>query len=283
MNYLIIISALLFSFSMNAKHKKLNLQKAIDARLVKAKALSRGGYQGYCINLNLINSSPDSLIVVVEAGRRLNSCDDKNQDILIVKEETILLSSLENKWVKVKGYCCQASNHSPQQNASYAINKLADSALVTLARFLNVSTFDENIEQQAIWAISDKKLTANIAGVNDSLALPLRKLVAGLKNEPLPWYTILSKVFVYQSGAMVTFPQKLKGKLNYSNPSDGYVTLFLLDKNGKEVCLIKSQWLKACANENYELNVPVKGLAKGKYTIGLKSQEKELTKMEFEI
>lgn len=283
MNNFIIITALLFAFEMNAKHKKLNLQKAIDAHLIKAKGSSLGGHQGYCINLNLINTTPDSLIVVVEAGRRLNSCQDKNQDILIVKEETVFLSATENKWVKVKGYCCQSNKNSPAQNSEYTINKLADSALVTLARFLNINTIEEHVVQQAIWAISDKQPTANIAGANDSLSLPVRKLVAGLKNEPLPWYTIISKVFVYQSGAMINFPQKLKGKLNYSNPNDGYVTLFILDKSGKEVCLIKSQWLKACANENYELNVPVKGLAKGKYSIGLKTSDKELTKMEFEI
>jgi hypothetical protein len=271
------------SLNLEATHQKLNLQKAVQLKLVKAKAQSLGGHQGYCMNLNLISLSPDSLIVLVEAGRRFNSIDEQNQDILVVKEEVILLGKFQNKWTPIKGYCCQASNHSPSQNAKYDINTLADSGLVALARYLSLSKFDSHVEQQAIWAISDKKPTANITDKNDSLAQPLRKLVANLKGEPVPWYTIISRTFVYSSGAMENFPQLLRGKLNYSNDKDNYVTLFILDKNGKEVCLLKSQWLKAAGNEEYDLNVPVKGLAKGKYVIGLRTPEKELTKREFEI
>ncbi|MGZ3901790.1 MAG: hypothetical protein ACXVDC_15795 [Bacteroidia bacterium] len=283
MKYTIFFTLVILTISLEARHQKLNLQKAIEQHLVKAKALSLGGYQGYCINLNLTNQSPDSLIVVVEAGRRLNSMDEKDQDILIVKQEMILLGKLESKWTKVKGYCCQANNHSPSQNARYDVNTLADSALVFVARYLNSGSYDPHVEQQAIWAISDKKPTANITGKNDSLAISLRQLVATLKGEPLPWYTVISSTHVFASGAMENYPQLLRGKLNYSNPADNYVTLFILDKNGKEVCLLKSQWLKACSDSNYDLNVPVKGLAKGKYTIGLRTAEKEITKREFEI
>jgi hypothetical protein len=220
---------------------------------------------------------------VVEAGRRLNSLEEKHQDILIIKEEVILLGKLEDKWFKVKGYCCQADNHSPTQNAKYDVNKLADSNLVQVARFLNSGSFDAHVEQQAIWAISDKRPTANIAGKNDSLNTALRSLVSSLKGEPVPWYTIISRTFVYSSGAMQNFPQLLRGKLNYSNDKDAYVTLFIYDSKGLPVCLIRDQWLKACSGKDYDLNVPIKGLAKGKYTIGLKTAEKELTKREFEI
>jgi hypothetical protein len=283
MNRIIFMSLILLSNYTHASRQQLNLQKAVAQNLVKAKAVSLGGHQGYCINLNLVNQSPDSLVVIIEAGRRLNSVDEQNQDILIVKQEIIVLGKFENRWTKVKGYCCQANNHSPSQNATYEINTLADSGLVILARYLNAGQFDPNVEQQAIWAISDMKPTANITDKNDTLALPVRKLVAALKGEPVPWYTVISKTFVFNTGAMQNYPQLLRGKLNYSNNKDNYVTLFILDKNGKEVCLLKSQWLKACANEEYELNVPVKGLAKGKYVIGLRTAERELTKREFEI
>lgn len=280
---LLFIPLLFVSLLANAKHTKLNLQKAIDLKLVKAKAQSLGGYQGYCMNMNLKNLTGDSLLVVVEPGRRLNSLDDKNQDILIIKEEVIMLGNFQDKWFKVKGYCCQASNHAPSQSAKYDINKLGDSSLVTLARYLNLSTFDSHVEQQAIWALSDKKPTANIASKDDSLLLPLRQLVANIKGEPVPWYTIISRTFVYQTGVMQNYPQLLRGKLNYSNDKDCFVTLYILDKNGTPVCQLKSEWLKACASKDYNLNVPIKGLAKGKYTIGLKTGEKELTKKEFEI
>ncbi len=279
----ITVFILIVSLQLQAKHQKMNLQKAIDLKLVKAEAKSLGGYQGFCVKMNVKNLSPDSLTIFLEAGRRLNSLDDKNQDILITQQEIIALKKLEEKAFNVKGYCCQANNHSPFAGAKYDVNKLADSNLVNLARYLSGAKFEANVEQQAIWAISDKKSTANIASANDSLLLPLKQLVANLKGEKLPWYSIITKTILYAGGDMKTYPLYLRGKLNYSNDKEDYVSLYVFDEKGLPVCEIKSQWLLPCSNKDYELNIPVKGLAKGKYSVELKTPEKQLAKQEFEI
>ncbi len=279
----ITVFILIVSLQLQAKHQKMNLQKAIDLKLVKAEAKSLGGYQGFCVKMNVKNLSLDSLTIFVEAGRRLNSLDDKNQDILITQQEIIAMKKLEEKAFNVKGYCCQANNHSPFAGAKYDVNKLADSNLVNLARYLSGAKFEANVEQQAIWAISDKKSTANIASANDSLLLPLKQLVANLKGEKLPWYSIITKTILYAGGDMKTYPLYLRGKLNYSNDKEDYVSLYVFDEKGLPVCEIKSQWLMPCLNKDYELNIPVKGLAKGKYSVELKTPEKQLAKQEFEI
>ncbi len=279
----ITLFILMISLQTQARNQKMNLQKALNLKLVKASAKSLGGYQGYCMKMELKNLSNDSLIVVIEAGRKLNSLDDKNQDILITHEEIIAMKKLEEKAFNVKGYCCQANNHSPFAGANYDVNKLADSNLVTLAKFLNANKFETNAEQQSIWAISDNKPVANIAAVNDTLLLPLKQLVANLKGEKLPWYSLITKTILYAGGDMKTYPLYLRGKLNYSNDKEGYVSLYVFDEKGMPVCEIKSQWLVPCVNKEYELNIPVKGLAKGKYTIELKTPEKQLAKQEFEI
>lgn len=280
---IIIGFALTVCFQMKANHQKLNLQKAIDLKMVKAQAKSLGGYQGFCIKMELKNLTNDSIIIIVEAGRRLNSIEDKNQDILITQQEIIALQKFENKSFDVKGYCCQASNHSPSAGSKYDINKMAEANLVLLAQYLNSCALEANTEQQAIWAISDNKSTANVASMNDSLLLPLKQLVANLKGEKLPWYSIITKTFLYASGRMETHPLYLRGKLNYSNDKLDYVSLYVYNEKGLPVCQIKSQWLVPCSGKDYDLNIPIKGLAKGKYTIELKTPEKQLAKQEFEI
>lgn len=283
MKRLILICSLLNVLYLQAKHRSVNLQKALDMKLVKTKASSNGGYQGYCIQLNILNLSPDSLIILVEAGRRLNSVEDKYQDILVTREELITLKKSEEKKVNLKGYCCQASNCAPGKNAVYTVNKLADSNLVKLARYLNKNCFNSHVEQQAIWAISNNHLTANISATNDTLLLPLRQFVAGLKGEKLPWYTLICGTYMYQNGVITNYPMALRGKLTYSNDVEEYATLYVYNEKGREVCLVRSQWLKAGADNNYDLNIPLKGLAKGKYTLALKSEQKELASKEFEI
>ena len=277
------IGLVLIGLELDAKHQTLSLQKALEEKLVLAKVHSLGGYQGYCIKMEVKSLSPDSLVITLEAGRRLNSMDEKNQDILVVKEQIIVLKKFEDKYIDVKGYCCQVNNHSPNAGAKYDVNKLAETKLVLLANYLNVNNFKTDAEQQAIWAISDNKSTANVTATNDSLIIPLRNLVATIKNEPIPWYTFITKTINYNSGGMETFPLLLRGKLNFDNSKECYTTLHVINEKGMEVCQIIKQWTVIGNNQTYNLNIPIAGLAKGKYTIELKNDEKELVKKEFTI
>ena len=279
----VLVCLVVINLNLSAKHQRINLQQALNFKLVKATAVGLGGYQGFCVNVNLKNLSNDSLIVILEAGRRLNSIDEKTQDILITRQEIIALKKAENKSVKVKGYCCQASNYAPFIGAQYDINKLADSNLVILARYLNQNNFESQAEQYAVWALSDKKPTAQITSVNDSLITPLKKLVCALKGEILPWYSIISGTYVYRNGVMVTTPLYLRGNLEYAIDADSYTTMHILNANGIEVGKIDSKWLLAGKNQNYVLNIPIKNLNKGKYTIELKTAQKQLAIKEFEI
>ncbi|MBK9283230.1 MAG: hypothetical protein IPM51_02815 [Sphingobacteriaceae bacterium] len=279
----ILITLMICSALANAKHLKMKLQKALDEHYIKASANSLGGYQGFCIQMNLINMSSDSLFILIEAGRRLNSLEEKDQDILITRQEIIVLKKKEQKWVPVYGYCCQASNHCPKKNAKYGLNNLGDSSLVTLARFLNSNQFDNNVTQQAIWALSDQQPSAQVYSKVDTLVKKLRNLVCTLKGEELPWYSLETKTLVYQSGVMQNFATELSGQFNYIIPKDSYTTLHVFDKKGREVCKIIRQWsLKS--NTIYDLKLPVKGMAKGKYTIELKTENGEqVVQKSFEI
>jgi hypothetical protein len=279
----IVIALFIINSELSAKHQQLSLQKALDNKLVSAKVHSLGGHQGYCMKMEVKNLSPDSLIILVEAGRRLNSIDEKNQDILVVKEQFVMLKKYEDKLIEVKGYCCQASNHSPNTGAKYDVNKLADSNLVILARYLNSGKYNTDVEQNAIWAISDNKNTANVTSANDTLILPLRNLVATIKGEEIPWYTFMTKTINYAGGTMETFPTLLRGKLNFDNAKECYTTLHVLNEKGVEVCQIIKQWTLAGNNQVYNLNIPIAGLAKGKYTIELKNDKEGLAKREFKI
>lgn len=281
MKRIILMLSIGIILQLKANQRTLTLQVALDKKYVKAEAKSLGGYQGYCIQLQLKNLSKESLYITVEAGRRLNSLDDQYQDILIVKEEVIVLNSKEQKIFSVKGYCCQANNRCPLKQSKYDINKLGDSNLVKVAKYLSANEFDQGAEQEAVWALSDNRPAANIATMNDSLLQPLRETIAGLKGEVLPWYRIISKRYVTRLGTIVSIPFHLQGELYYSNPTDDYVTLSVKNEDGLPVCLIKTQWLKSEVSAVYKLDLPVGGLDKGKYVVELRTGTRELSRREF--
>jgi hypothetical protein len=280
---IILIGLLVVSIKLQAFHRYMNLQKAVDTKNVEVCITSLGIYKGRCIQMILKNRTQESLIILVEPGRRLNSVDDKNQDILIVQEELIVLSKREEKNFTVKGYCCQASNRCPYKGARFSVNKMAEINLVKIARFLNTHAFEDELEQNAVWSISDDRPATTVTSMKDTLGNELREMVASIKGEKLPWYTLYSKKYQYSGGTISVIPILLRGQLIYSNDKENYVTLTVKNQQGKEVCQLKSEWMKADALGKYRVELPITNLAKGKYSIELKTTEKSLAKEEFEI
>lgn len=277
------IVLLLLSSTLKAGCLQITLQQALDRKLVEVNVTSLGGYQGFCMRMDVKNLWKDSLYVTVEPGRRLKPADAGNQDILVVKEELLRLKSREEKSAVLKGYCCEATDLSPARNAKYHVNKLADSSLVALAEFLNAHTFNQEAEQEAVWAISNNRSLANICAVNDSSVHQLREKAAAIKGEKLPWYMLVSKKHLYQNGVIAIINLRLHAAILYSESSQNYATLKVINASGVEVCAIKSEWLQAGINKTYMLELPVKHLEKGKYTVMLQTVSREIFRNEFEL
>ncbi|MDI1356154.1 MAG: hypothetical protein PSX36_14640 [bacterium] len=265
-----------------SKHASINLQKALALRLVKTKVLSLGGHQGRCAKLILENLTQDSMLVLVEAGRKLNSLEEMYQDILLVKNESVLLARRETKAVIVNGFCCQAGRSSPCKNSISQANEMADSNLVRLARYLNAYEFENSAAQHAVWAISDHHSTAAITVGNDSLTKSLREFVAILKDEPLPWYTLETKSYVHKNGEIEVIPLVLRGSLGLIEEENDYVTCMVMDELGRPTIFIKEQWLGKGKKE-FPIDVPLTGIKKGKYVLVLKTKDDVLARKEFEI
>jgi hypothetical protein len=276
-----IVSLLCSSLDTEAKRISLNLQEALERKLVTAQARSLGGHSGHCISISLKSRTKDSLVVKIEQGRRLKPVDADFQDILVVKGQLVKLRSGEEKTVRVKGYCCEADDNSPSANVQYQLNGMADSMLTKLARFLDANAFASGAEQQAVWALSNKRPTGAIS--SDSLTLPLKRFVAGLKGERLPWYSIDTRSNISSSGRINMQSLGLRGSIPYSLERTEYVTCYILDEKLMPVGIIKSDWLSAAQNGSYELDVPVRALAGGKYTVELRTADGLVAKSDFEL
>jgi hypothetical protein len=200
-----------------------------------------------------------------------------------VKQETVPLKGGEKKTVQVKGYCCEASDRSPQKGARYHLNDMASPELATLAAHLSRGRYDADSEQSAIWAVSNGRSTGAVTAANDSMQLALRRIVAGLKGEELPWYVLSTKKYVYTNGTISIIPLQLKGAINYSSTATSYVTCYIYNEKGMPAGVMKSDWLPASASGNYELDLPVKNLPQGKYTVELRTRSECISRKVFEI
>lgn len=272
--------AILVITTSNAK-TKVSLQKAFDKKMITAKAICKGGLE---LDYSVSNLLKDSLLIVIPAGWRFNSNAGKNdyQDILITREEILVLKPKQTKKFDIKGYCCEATKSGPQKGVPYTLGKMADSSLVLLARYLNTHQTDSNTEQYSVWAISDGKETANITNHNDSIAALLRTFVATVKGEPLPWYTLLKRARVSSSGEVSDLPVRFKASITYQVPETCYSYCYILDSKGQKVSEIYGKWLLS-ENTDYNASFNVASLKKGEYKLVLEGKNTPLFEKTFKI
>ena len=69
----------------------ISIEKHLLNNSIEAEIISKGGYQGDCMNIFVQNLKKDTLNILLEPGRRLVSFDSSIQDILIVKKQKIRL------------------------------------------------------------------------------------------------------------------------------------------------------------------------------------------------
>ena len=259
----------------------VSLQNAFDKKYISAKAICKGGLE---LNYSISNLLKDSLYIVIPAGWRFNSNAGKDdyQDILMTHQEILALKSHETKFFNLKGYCCEASKGGPIKGVPYTLGKLADSSLVYLARYLSTHPVDGNSQQYSIWAVSDKKETANITANNDSIASLLRNFVATIKGEPLPWYTLLKKARITESGDVSDNPIRFKAKINFSITKSCYSYCYIMDHKGNKVSSIIGLWLYP-ENTDYNANFNVAMLKRGDYKLVLENKQEMLFNREFKI
>lgn len=260
---------------------KISIQKAFDKKYITAKAICRGGLE---LDYSVSNLLKDSLVISIPAGWRFNSNAGKNdyQDILVAHEEILVLRPKETKKFDLKGYCCEATKGGPQKGAPYTTGKMADSSLVSLARYLNTHKIDSNTEQYCVWAISDGKETANITSNNDSIAALLRTFVATVKGEPLPWYTLLKRAKITNSGEVQDDPVRFKADISYGIAETCYSYCYIVDSKGQKVSEIFGKWLLP-QNTDYAANFNVAGLKKGDYKLVLEGKNTPLFEKSFKI
>lgn len=277
---LIFLICLFANINSNGK-TRVSLNKAFEKKYITAKAICKGGLE---LDYSVSNLLKDSLLIVMPAGMRFNSNAGKNdyQDILMTHEQILVLRPKETKKFDIKGYCCEATKSGPQKGVPYTLGKMADSSLVLLARYLNTHQTDSNTEQYSVWAISDGKETANITSNNDSIAALLRTFVATVKGEQLPWYTLLKRARVSNSGEVTDHPIRFKADINYAVSEICYSYCYILDANGQKVSEIFGKWLLP-ENTDYKANFNVAGLKKGDYKLVLEGKNAPLFEKSFKI
>lgn len=276
---LLFATSCLLINTISAKMDTVSIGKAFDDKRVKLIILSKGGHTGQCISMNIKSQYNDSMLLFIEAGRKLDSKDSTQQDILIVKDVFVPLASNQQKTVDVTGFCCQAHNGSPRADSIFFVGSLKDKKLYELGRYLNKAKLDNGSIQYAVWAISDDNEVSSIGDDGTAEVANLRKFVSKLKNLPIEfgWYSIYYKKVKGQLFSGV--PEKVTGHFDYYISDFSHVYLNIRDAQGTVVKSFEVSKAAERGSYTYNLNWDASKNRAGVYSVRLYENGKELKKL----
>ncbi len=229
---ILVVLAICITLSQAIAKNVISLEEASKKGLIKLTIKSKGGFTGKVIEMKIKNISNRILNFKLEDGRRLDSKNEKEQDILVTKQEEFSSSPGQLKTIDVYGMCCQAHNGCPAENSTYSIGKMADSNLIKLAQYIDSNKYYNLFTaQDAVWAVSDNYSLGGITN-SDTDAGGLQKYVSKITGKPIPSYNVDYEREV--SGRA----KQIEGTFDYSLATNAHVTIAIYNSGGKLVQLL---------------------------------------------
>lgn len=259
-----LFATVLLTASLKQAIEYQTLGDLVKEGLLTVKIQGNGGHSGKCIKMILQNKGMETLGIEIEAGRRLSSDNPKEQDIFITKSEKVRLDGYDSAQIFVTGYCCQSSNSGPSKKSTFSMGNMAPKAWLTLAKFLDNNKFNSQAEQAAVWSLSNDHPISSINSKSKWEVLPLRSIVAKIKNEPIPWYYVdYAKDTSVFSGKHISF----SGFLSYYVNANAVVSILVKNETGRLVKVISKGTGRGHGKQKDYIEFNIMNWKKGNYKV----------------
>ena len=281
MKKLLVISAFLpwgqlFSASIS------EFQKLIQQNKLEVRVLSTGAYQEDCLQFFITNKSNASIHLQLQPGMQFNSQTETEQDLILTSTIDKVLAAGAKLVCIGKAYCFQASRGCPSKGGKYTLFDKQDTGLSRVAEFLAKRGFAPHINQNAIWTVSDHHSIAAIPDTSEALQ-SLRVLLARLSNQVIPWYRTDYAHIRTAGGHIGMLPLQLTTNITFSLPQLNYITVQLVDEQGRPAGFILQHWQQPGTELSYPISFSTKNLVRGKYSLVVSTDKETLFRKDLEV
>jgi len=267
-HFLLVAGCMAAAHTACASEKFISIAELQKNGSISVQMRSTGGYSGSCVHLQLKNNRSDTAFVWIEAGRRLDNPVETDQDILLVREEKIVLPPYAEVKRMLLGFCCQASNGAPKLDTTFRIGSMAGGNLEWLAGFISHKKYDTHTIQQSVWVFSDNHQLASVVAGKDPQIKELRRAMAKKLNINLPWYDIQYKTV--EDAPFSGQHTRVTGEIEFSSASAGFLSINIRNEAGMLMHVVTEEE-NAVYGSSYTvpLNIPVEHWGKGKYSVNV--------------
>lgn len=266
------------------KVEVVDIHDAVSKNLISVEVLSKGDYSGQCIALVVKPKKSIKLEINIPAGTHFISNVDYEQNIFVVEDQMLALTSKGEQTFSVEGFCSQHNNSSPDEGSTFKMTKSKDEKLLELASFIKGKGYSEDTKQSAVWAVSDGESIAAIFEDDKEEVKELRNYVCDITERPNPWYNSVQEYTVTETRQIESSPMEIIGMLEYEVKEKGKMRLSVYKSNGELIRdIFKDVAINHTGETAFNFKGKVKGWEKGGYEVKVFINEKEIHMMPFEV
>ncbi|MCC2548040.1 hypothetical protein LJY25_16445 [Hymenobacter sp. BT175] len=226
---------LLLTPKSHGKEKYTDLVAAVkggDVRVSAVVAATLGSTNN--VRCQLKNLTSRSLSLRVPPGLHFGS-EPSAQDLLTWQPQQLVIAPGAEQAISLQGFCLEAADHAPAQNAGLAFIGYAKPALKSLADSLaKYPVIAADYGQSLVWALTDKRPLWEDLAVAPELERAARNVSRFLSAQTgQPAVAVVRSRPGYRRMAPEIFSKKVT--MLYQNHAAQPVTLVLLDSAGREL------------------------------------------------
>jgi hypothetical protein len=225
----------------------ISIEEALTKKVISLKLSSNGnGIREGMITLELSNLTAIEQRITVPAGQLLQCSEDPRQDLIVVKEELLVLYPGKSLSRDLVTMCIEANDSSPGEEISYTLKGMAAGNLLKTAQYIHQHKQHNSAGQSAIWVVSDNYDIGWIDG-EDQPVQALRNFMSQTTGKPNPWYATkhkgnenyqLSDQYDRSQPRQETYTMteaEIKGDFKFKLDQPVTATFGVYDKDGKNL------------------------------------------------
>lgn len=243
----------------------MSVADLVNTGKVDVKFTGCGYYMGHTMQMNVKNTTGDTVFLFVEPGRRLVASDSTYQDIFVVKSKRMQLPPYGELKDSLYGFCCQAHDHVPAKGLAFDVGFMAPDPWIKLARVIDANDFPMTAIQASVWILSDGILPASLYDEDPKKIYLLKKTLGEILGIEMPWYAI-----EYEKDSTRIFssrPLRVSGSFSYTLRTNAMISITVRNASGRFLKTLVSNSPAGPGTHTYDLDLPVKKWPKGKYAI----------------
>ena len=290
-NKILIIGLLFLGFETTAQ---TNIQRCNFEKAKKEKKISFSGIVNHVRNhgyfqLNVKNTTKDSLALHVETGRVFYTATNDYQPFVVLRSREIYLAPGEEKTTLLNTACGNASAKSTGEGFSdLGKTERASPELVAALEEVEAKRLGNcNGIQQLVWSFTNNHSLASIVVYENGKMKPspLQAIAAKHKHESIPTYQVDYEQTDGSDGlAFSGKPNRVESNLQFILENQEDVRVVLRDENGEIVKFVELIHGQKAGQLNLPVELDVSGFERGNYSLAAESSTgKCLNQMRIEI